>query len=955
MKHLLALCFVLVLSQTATPAQSADWWVGRGRDFLAARELTNANNCFAAAVTNAPNHPTANAFYAATRLLTLADQPAGKAFLDRLGFAATNRSVYDWTADVGRDTNGVFLAPTNMSASAISAFLRTNILIEMAGSASNLARITDTNFTLALSSNETTTVAVTLDYGDLLLLRAGLEAAQYAGYTIHSWNLDVQLTTLSSLLTAEATSAQSFLAQYPNLFTFDTTNDLSLAKQAFSNAATLYLRASDFIRNRPTNVTRLFNYDPGMASSESKFRSTLADLNRSLSGPVALTGLTNLTVDLGRHFTGASSPRSFFPQVAGNAIVAGTLPDPSFGGMVHGVPPYEIEGFLGHGDPHAWPPTTLIPFVSKFRAPERLPDGRVQVTLDALNDTPFLVQASTNLHTWTPVAAGTVQAGVLSFTDTAAAGASLQFYRALDASGAFLANGTVFDVTTGNPAPNALVVVWFLYDQPVSSLTNYTDAAGNYFFIDWRPPAYRTYVVNVSLPGLSPAEFVSYYYRDIYSGHSIAPVLCLAPLDYHPPNDNFSQRIALSGTNVTTTGFNVAATSEPGEPYTWSGQSVWWCWTAPANGAMTIDTSGSSFNAMATVYTGNSVSNLTQIANSYYDTGFQNGGVDFFVEAGTTYQIAVDSTSSETSGRIVLNLRSTPPRVPTITYLSQSQAVWTGDSASFYAGVTGTIPLTCQWRKDGVSLAGANLQYYNISNAQTNQAGAYSLVVTNPAGSVTSAVMILTVNWAPAPPNDMFANRLPITSLPRTVTGSNAGASKEPGEPYHGGYAGGKSVWWTWTAPSNLVVTVDTTGSSFENVFVVYTGDSLANLAAVATGYGLPGYTGGGIDFFATAGTAYQIAVDKTWGGSGSILLNMRSTALPEKVLDLAGGFDGTNVFLRFSGLPARSYRVQFTPKLSPPAWQTLGSVTAGSDGLFQFTDTNGWRQTQRFYRMVWP
>src|ERR1035437_4228357 len=130
MKSLIILCLLLALTQTSTGAQSADWWVGKGRDFLAARDLTSANNCFAVAVTNAPNHPTANAFYAATRLLTLADQPAGKAFLDRLGFAATNRSVYDWTADVGRDTNGVLLAPTNMSASTISAFLRTNIRSE---------------------------------------------------------------------------------------------------------------------------------------------------------------------------------------------------------------------------------------------------------------------------------------------------------------------------------------------------------------------------------------------------------------------------------------------------------------------------------------------------------------------------------------------------------------------------------------------------------------------------------------------------------------------------------------------------------------------------------------------------------------------------------------------------------------------------------------------------------
>jgi len=32
------------------------------------------------------------------------------------------------------------------------------------------------------------------------------------------------------------------------------------------------------------------------------------------------------------------------------------------------------------------------------------------------------------------------------------------------------------------------------------------------------------------------------------------------------------------------------------------------------------------------------------------------------------------------------------------------------------------------------------------------------------------------------PPNDNFANRIPITSVPATVYGTNNGASKEPGE-----------------------------------------------------------------------------------------------------------------------------------------------------------------------------
>src|SRR5438094_406222 len=50
--------------------------------------------------------------------------------------------------------------------------------------------------------------------------------------------------------------------------------------------------------------------------------------------------------------------------------------------------------------------------------------------------------------------------------------------------------------------------------------------------------------------------------------------------------------------------------------------------------------------------------------------------------------------------------------------------------------------------------------------------------------------------------NDFFSNRTEIVSPGATVFGSNVGATKEPGELNHGADAGGKSVWWTWTAPT---------------------------------------------------------------------------------------------------------------------------------------------------------
>ena len=76
------------------------------------------------------------------------------------------------------------------------------------------------------------------------------------------------------------------MADHPSLLTFKTTNDLAAAKAALMAGVNRYCEASQFIRSRPTNVVRLFNYDPDQAVDEANFRQTLADLTNSFAYPV---------------------------------------------------------------------------------------------------------------------------------------------------------------------------------------------------------------------------------------------------------------------------------------------------------------------------------------------------------------------------------------------------------------------------------------------------------------------------------------------------------------------------------------------------------------------------------------------------------------------------------------------------------------------------------------------
>lgn len=112
-----------------------------------------------------------------------------------------------------------------------------------------------------------------------------------------------------------------------------------------------------------------------------------------------------------------------------------------------------------------------------------------------------------------------------------------------------------------------------------------------------------------------------------------------------PPNDNFSNAQALSGSAVRATGTNVDASIEAGEPAHFLGvgpyASVWYSWVAPASGQVTIDTCQSSFDTILAVYTGNAVNALTPIANSDDACGV-GSRVSLMASQGTTYRIAVD-------------------------------------------------------------------------------------------------------------------------------------------------------------------------------------------------------------------------------------------------------------------------------------------------------------------------
>jgi hypothetical protein len=109
--------------------------------------------------------------------------------------------------------------------------------------------------------------------------------------------------------------------------------------------------------------------------------------------------------------------------------------------------------------------------------------------------------------------------------------------------------------------------------------------------------------------------------------------------------DNFADRVTLIRTNGVAGGTNLFATKEPGEPNHSGkpgGSSVWYTWTAPADGIATFGTTGSTFDTLLAVYQGSVLEGLTPVAVDEDGGGFYTSGTRFNASAGTAYAIAID-------------------------------------------------------------------------------------------------------------------------------------------------------------------------------------------------------------------------------------------------------------------------------------------------------------------------
>lgn len=126
-------------------------------------------------------------------------------------------------------------------------------------------------------------------------------------------------------------------------------------------------------------------------------------------------------------------------------------------------------------------------------------------------------------------------------------------------------------------------------------------------------------------------------------------------------NDDFANRAVIAGSVATVIGNNRFATKESNEPNpggTSGIRSLWWTWTAPTSGSVTVRTTGSNFDTTLGVYSGQNLDSLLLVAENddeNYNAGVSTSVVTFNAVAGTTYQILVNGYRGD-SGDITLKI-----------------------------------------------------------------------------------------------------------------------------------------------------------------------------------------------------------------------------------------------------------------------------------------------------------
>ncbi len=372
-----------------------------------------------------------------------------------------------------------------------------------------------------------------------------------------------------------------------------------------------------------------------------------------------------------------------------------------------------------------------------------------------------------------------------------------------------------------------------------------------------------------------------------------------------PLNDDFENAASVSSSYFVLSGSNLNGSSETNEPshdVEATGKSIWWNWTATEGGFTEISTEGSDFNTVIVVYQGDALESLQLVAKNR-DTSPDNNGaeVGFEAVAGVSYRIAIDGLQGE-SGNVSLslgqsvvnddfssaleidgiNFRTTSENIAAsrengepehIKNAFGSKSVWWSWTAPLNGNVTVSTSASNSFDTILAVYTGDTLEDLQLvsSNDDDDRTGVWTSVLTFYAQE-GSEYKIAVDGWnggfgqialtvAMAEHDDREDARAIYSDALDNVSFTNQ-ATKEIGEPQHGGDAVGQSLWWKWTSTRSGQAELTTFGSDFDTILAVYEGETMANSVELGANDDSGGTLSSRLALDVVAGGTYWVAID---------------------------------------------------------------------------------------------
>ena len=358
-----------------------------------------------------------------------------------------------------------------------------------------------------------------------------------------------------------------------------------------------------------------------------------------------------------------------------------------------------------------------------------------------------------------------------------------------------------------------------------------------------------------------------------------------------PVNDHFADRQPLTGEPLELTNTIAGASFESFESGGQSGGgsggsegSLWWAWTASSDALHTISAVGLSRLA---VYQGEQLEQLELVTS---DSGGSEGGggtgssqrkVVLAAEAGQVYQLqAIGNAQSAADQPVISIIRGVPPEVELISP-SRWTPIYRGEPFDLVAqaeDLDGTITEVAFYANGEWVGSVSQPPFMHSLVATQEEPLLLEAWARDDSGLLTqSATVRLPVFAPPAPPppNDAFADRIPLEGAPVTFEAELESASPDDfGEPWR------SSAWWSWTPAvtgPHVIRVIQPSGRPAD--FGVYRGAALDELVPVVTSSSTFAEIPAHVGFHAEHGVVYAVVL--YGAGPGPTTAEILATAPP--------------------------------------------------------------------------